>query len=110
MWKLTPPTSVSPTLTCLVVLKKLRDSAPNPRLLNLWQREVEEHNEEDVAVLLGEGIEVERETAQTSVEIEGDSEAVAAHIVDSHPDSAQHANFETENRKCDVSDIFVPDI
>lgn len=68
------------------------------------------HSVEDEVVPLGEEeIGVGREIVQTSVESEVDSEAAEAHIVDSFPgDSAQHGNFETENRKCDVSDIFVP--
>lgn len=99
MQKLIPPTSVNPTLICLAVLKKSRDSVPNPLLLNPWQREVGVHSVEDEVVLLrGEEIGVEREIVQTSVEIEVDSEAAEAHIVDSFPgDSAQHGDFETEN-------------
>lgn len=104
------PTSVSPTLTCLVVLKKSRDFVPNPHLPNPWQREVGVHHVADGAVpLREEAIGVGKEIAQTSAESEVDSEAVEAHIVDSLPDDNAHrANFETENRKCDVSDIFVP--
>lgn len=92
---------MSLTLTYLVALKKSRDSVPNPRLLNPWQSEVGVHSVEDGAVpLQEEEIGVGREIGQTSVEIEGDSEAVEVHTVDFLPDeNAQHASFETGKQK-----------